>query len=50
MMDKKKQEFFRKKMRICLLGEPSLMSQSKVIALCEKFFNEGIEYEKKNEN
>ena len=46
-MDNKQQEIFRKKMRICLLGEPSLISQNKVVALCEKFFIEGIEYGKK---
>lgn len=46
-MDNKQQEIFRKKMRICLLGEPSLMSQNKVMTLCEKFFIEGIEYGKK---
>lgn len=46
MMDTKKKEFFRKKLRIALLGEPSLMPQNKVVELCEKFFNYGIEYDK----
>ena len=40
-------ELFRRKLRIALLGEPSLMSQNKVVELCEKFFNYGIEYGKK---
>ena len=47
MMDTDKKELFRKKLRIALLGEPSLMSQNKVVELCEKFFNYGIEYGKK---
>ena len=46
MMDEKK-EYLRKKIRIALLGESSLMSQSKVAELCEKFFNYGMEYAKK---
>ena len=46
MMDTNKKELFRKKLRIALLGEPSMMSQNKVIELCEKFFNYGIEYGK----
>ena len=47
MMEKAEQEYFRKKMRISLLGEPSLITQGRVIELCEKFFNYGIEYNKK---
>ena len=47
MMDTDKKEYFRKKMRIALLGEPSMMSQNKVVELCEKFFNYGVEYDKK---
>ena len=46
MMEKNAQEYFRKKMRIALLGEPSLMTQNKVVELCEKFFKIGIEYNK----
>lgn len=46
MVETNKKELFRKKLRIALLGEPSLMSQNKVVALCEKFFNYGIEYGK----
>lgn len=48
MMDKKAQELFRKKIRIALLGEPSFISQSKVIELCEKFFKYGLEYDEKS--
>jgi hypothetical protein len=47
MMDKAALEFFRKKMRIELLGEPSFMSQNQVMILCEKFFKYGLEYGKK---
>jgi len=47
-MDTEKKDFFRKKLRIALLGEPSMMSQNKVVELCEKFFNYGIEYSKKS--
>jgi len=47
MMDAEKKELFRKKLRIALLGEPSMMSQNRVVELCEKFFNYGIEYGKK---
>ena len=47
MMDTDKKEYFRKKMRIALLGEPSMMSQNRVVELCEKFFNYGVEYDKK---
>jgi hypothetical protein len=47
MMDTDKKLYFRKKMRIALLGEPSMMSQNKVVELCEKFFNYGVEYDKK---
>jgi len=46
MMDKEATEFFRKKLRISLLGEPSLMSQSQVIELCKKFFQYGLDYNK----
>ena len=46
MMDTNQKELFRKKLRIALLGEPSLMSRNRVVELCEKFFNYGIEYEK----
>lgn len=46
-MDKNTKEYFRKRIRIALLGEPSLMSQNRVVELCEKFFNYGIEYDKK---
>ena len=48
MMDKDAQEFFRKKIRISMLGEPSYISQSQVIELCKKFFQYGIEYGEKN--
>ena len=46
--DKKKQEYFRKKLRIALLGESSLMTHNQVSELCEKFFEYGIEYNKNN--
>ena len=42
--DKEKQEYFRKKIRIALLGESSLMTHSQVTELCKKFFEYGIEY------
>ena len=47
MMDANKKDYFRRKMRIALLGEPSMMSQNKVVELCEKFFNYGVEFDKK---
>jgi len=47
MMDADEKTYFRKKIRIALLGEPSMMSQNKVVELCEKFFNYGVEYNKK---
>lgn len=46
-MEKNTQEYFRKKMRIALLGEPSMLSQNRVVELCEKFFKYGLEYDKK---
>lgn len=46
--DKEKQEYFRKKMRIALLGESSLMTHNQVTELCKKFFEYGIEYSKKS--
>lgn len=46
-MEKNTQEYFRKRIRIALLGEPSLMTQNKVVELCEKFFKYGLEYDKK---
>lgn len=45
-MEKNSQEYFRKKMRIALLGEPSMLSQNRVVELCEKFFKYGLEYNK----
>lgn len=47
MMDADEKTYFRKRIRIALLGEPSMMSQNKVVELCEKFFNYGVEYNKK---
>ena len=47
MMDADEKTYFRKKIRIALLGEPSMMPQNKVVELCEKFFNYGVEYNKK---
>lgn len=44
MKDKEQQEFFNKKMRIMLLGETSLIPQTKVIELCRKFFQYGIDF------
>ena len=44
--DKEKQEYFRRKLRIALLGEPSYMTQMQVTELCKKFFEYGIEYGK----
>lgn len=46
--DKEKQEYFRRKLRIALLGESSLMTQNQVTQLCQKFFEYGIEYAKNN--
>lgn len=43
-MNKEMQEYFRRKLRIALLGESSLMSQVQVTELCKKFFEYGIEY------
>ena len=48
MTDKETQEFFRKKIRIALLGESSLMTQGQVAELCKKFFEYGLEYAKKS--
>lgn len=45
--DKEKQEYFRRKLTIALLGESSLMTQNKVSELCRKFFEYGIEYANK---
>ena len=46
--DKEMQDFFRKKLRIALLGESSLMTHNQVSELCMKFFEYGIEYAKKS--
>ena len=46
--DKKKQEYFRRKLTVALLGEPSLMTSNRVSELCNKFFEYGIEYAKNN--
>lgn len=46
--DKKMQDFFRKKLRIALLGESSLMTHNQVSELCRKFFEYGIEYAEKS--
>lgn len=46
--DKKKQEYFRRKLTVALLGEPSLMTPNRVSELCKKFFEYGIEYAKNN--
>lgn len=46
--DKEMQDYFRKKLRIALLGESSLMTQNQVSELCRKFFEYGIEYAKKS--
>lgn len=48
--DKEKQEYFRKKITVALLGESSLMTQNRVSELCKKFFEYGIEYAKKTNN
>jgi hypothetical protein len=48
MMDADEKTYFRKKIRIALLGEPSMMTQAQVTKLCEKFFDYGLEYEKKS--
>ena len=45
--DKEKQEYFRRKLTIALLGESSLMTQNRVAELCQKFFEYGIEYANK---
>ena len=45
-MDKNAHDFFNQKMRICLLGEQSMISQGKVIEMCRKFFQYGLEYGK----
>lgn len=44
--DKEKQEYFRRKLTIALLGESSLISQARVSELCKIFFECGIEYAK----
>ena len=46
--DKEMQDYCRKKLRIALLGESSLMTQNQVSELCRKFFEYGIEYAKKS--
>jgi hypothetical protein len=46
-MDKETQMLFNQKMRICLLGESSMIPQNKVIEMCRKFFEMGLEYNKK---
>lgn len=43
------QEFFRKKIRIALLGEPSLLTHSQVTELCKKFFDYGMEHAQKGQ-
>jgi hypothetical protein len=45
--DKEKQEYFRRKLTVALLGESSLMTQNRVAELCQKFFEYGIEYANK---
>ena len=45
--DKEKQDYFRKKLRIALLGESSVMTHNQVSELCRKFFEYGIEYNAK---
>lgn len=45
--DKDKHEYFRRKITIALLGESSLMTPSRVLELCKKFFEYGIEYANK---
>ena len=47
-IDKEKQEYIRRKLRIAFLGESSLMTQNRVAELCQKFFEYGIEYANKN--
>ena len=47
-MDKDTQKYFNQKMRICLLGENTMISQNKVIEMCRKFFELGLEYNKKD--
>ena len=46
--DKEKQEYFRRKLTVALLGESSLMSHNRVSELCQKFFEYGIEYANNN--
>lgn len=46
-MDKEQQDYFYKRMRASLLGEPSLLSHSKVIDLCKQFFQYGLDYDDK---
>ena len=46
-MDKDTQKYFNQKMRICLLGETPMIPQNKVIEMCRKFFEMGMEYNKK---
>jgi len=43
-MDKNAQNFFNQKMRICLLGENSMVDQNKLIEMCRKFFELGMNY------
>ena len=46
MMTPKEKDFFRRKLRIALLGEPSVMTQNQITELCMKFFEYGMEYAK----
>ena len=48
-IDKEKQEYFRRKLTLALLGESSLMTPNRVSELCKKFFDYGYEYAKNNE-
>jgi hypothetical protein len=48
-IDKEKQEYFRRKLTVALLGESSLMTPNRVSELCKKFFDYGYEYAKNNE-
>ena len=45
-MDKDTQKFFNQKMSISLLGENSMIPQSKVVEMCRKFFQYGLDYKK----
>ena len=47
--EKEKQEYFRKKLGLSLLGASPLMTQYQVTELCKKFFDYGMEHAQKGQ-